>query len=250
MLSGRLPACLSRTAYPLVAVTSLAVLISVGCSEEQEEEPSAFSATATLQSPSPTPHVSRSRSPTPEPIWVSGSASAYFEAFRAFAAEIDAAIASGNAEFFAARGVEIEVTCKGDEQLGQCVNQPVGTILRGIPGGAWQSDAFGVSPRADYEQLVSQWFASALPNESDKYGDGAPRLIALAQWSDEEVLAIGSLIRDIGSQQGIQRQCRVFRFSLVGENWVLPGELFCYATATSDDWLSGTCAECYDYWER
>ena len=248
-MSNRVPAWCAQTPYLLIAAMSLAGFIFFGCSEDEEVEQSTASATATLRSASPTPQVSRSASPTPEPTRISGSPSADFEQFRAFAAEIDTAIASGSSAFFAARGIETEITCKGDEQLGQCTNQPAGTIIRGIPGGAWQSDAFALTPRADYEQLVSQWLASALPNESDKYGNGAPRLIALAQSSNEEMLAIASLIRDIGSQQGVQRQCRVFRFSLVDGNWMLPGGLFCYATPASDDWVSGSCIECYDYWE-
>jgi hypothetical protein len=96
--------------------------------------------------------------------------------------------------------------------------------------------------------MVSEWFTSALPDESDNQGDGAPRLFALAQSSEEELLAITSLIRDAGAS-AIERQCRVFRFSLVDGNWALLGELFCYATVASEDWLSGSCAECYDYWE-
>jgi hypothetical protein len=247
-VSNRLPAYLPRTPYPLIAVVSSAIVILVGCSEEKEAEPPTPSATATLESASPTAYVSPSASATPEPTRITGSPSADFEQFRVFAAEIDVAIASGNAEFFAARGVEMEVTCKGDEQLGQCTNQPAGTIIRGIPGAAWRSDAGALIPRAEYGPFVSEWFTSALPNESDKYGGGSPRLLALAESSAGEQRAIASLIRDAGASS-IQRQCRVFRFSLVDGSWVLSGEYFCYATQTSEDWLSGQCSQCYAYWE-
>jgi hypothetical protein len=238
---------LSFAGVAVLALIGLSFFLVAGCSDESEE---LVPASASPKTPSPTASTLPSASASPEPTPVLGAPSAYFEQFRAFAAEIDSAVTSGDAAFFAVRGVEIEVTCRGDEQVGQCTNQPAGTVLRGIPGAAWQSDAFALNPRAEYEQLVSQWFASALPNQSDRYGDGAPRLVALAQSSNQEVLAIASLLQDIGSQQGIQRQCRIFRFSFVDSDWVLVGELFCYATATSDDWLSGMCAECYDYWER
>jgi hypothetical protein len=231
----------------LVAVSLIVafVILVAACSGE-EETPNETSPSPTTATPSGTREAALT--PSAEATPLTGSLSADFASFRAFAAEVDAAVSNGDAAFFANRGVEIEVVCRGDEQLGQCMNQPPGTVIRGIQGAAWQSDASALVPRAEYEQLVSEWFTSALPSESDSHGDGPPRLLGLAQSFEGEPYAITSLIRDAGASS-IERQCRVFRFSLVDGNWVLLGEYFCYATVTTEDWLSGKCAECYDYWE-
>jgi len=234
--------------FSVSVIIVLMISAIAACSEEEEEPASSTSATVSF-APTQTAEPQLTALPTAEPTLVPGTPSPNFEAFRAFAAEIDAAVVAGDAAFFADRGVEVEITCRGDEQLGQCTNQPAGTVIRGIPGYAWRSDAGGVNPRADFEEFVSDWFAAAIPDESDDRGGGAPRLFALAQSSEDEFLAIASLIRDTGSYPNIQRQCRVFRFSFVDGNWVLRGEVFCYATLVSEDWLSGACAECYDYWE-
>jgi len=231
----------------LPSIIFLVVSLLTGCSDEEVlpiSSPSPTLSPQAWQNPTPEP----TSSPTPELTHSMGVASASFEAFRSFAVDVDTAIASEDAGFFATRGVEVEVICSGDEQLGQCTGQPAGTVIRGIPGYAWRSDAGGLNSRADFEQLVSQWFQAAMPSESDIHGNGAPRLLALAQRADDEFIAIASLIRDTGAAS-IQRQCRAFRFSLADNRWVLGGEIFCYATVATEDWLSGSCAECYDYWE-
>jgi hypothetical protein len=232
-------ACISLTAV---------FAIAAGACSGDEEEPAPSASATTVATSSPTSVAPSTATPTGEATPGVGSPSPDFAAFRAFAAEVEAATAVGDAAFFADRGIEIEVICRGDEQLGQCMNEPAGTVIRGIPGAAWLSDASALIPRADYEVLVSEWFAAAIPGESDGHGNGTPRLVALGQSSEGEFLAIASLIRDAGASS-IQRQCRAFRFSLVDGSWALRGEIFCYATATSDDWLSGACVECYDYWE-
>jgi hypothetical protein len=228
----------------------MALLFLQACTDEAVELLPSPSPTQS-QDPTPlnTPEATSTAPSTATPSPLSGTPSAGFEAFRAFGRDIAAAIASSNAAFFADRGVEIDVVCRGDEQLGQCMNQPSGTVLRGIPGGAWRSDAGGVTARADFLKMVSDWFAAAIPTESDNHGDGSPRLIALAETQNGEFMAIASLIRDTGSPMGIQRQCRVFRFLPAEGDWELPGEYFCYSSAVSEDWLTGFCGQCYQSWE-
>jgi hypothetical protein len=175
-----------------------------------------------------------------------------FAEFRLFAVEIDAAVSGADADFFASRGVEMELTCRGDEQLGPCSGRLMGEVIRGIPGAAWRSDAFGISPRDDYRAMVADWLTSALPEQSDDAGGGSPRLASLA-WQSEsgEYYAMVTLIREAGPATGIQRQARIFRFEYnsVAGDWLLNGEIFGAVSISSNDWLSGGCSECYDYWE-
>lgn len=171
---------------------------------------------------------------------------------RTFATSIDSALTAGDGAFFADRGIQTEVTCAGEEQLGPCVEQPAGTVLRGIPGFVWRSDASWLFPPDEYAATLRDWFSSARPDLSDEYGDGGVTLFAIAQKSvpDEELLAIATAIRYTGPATEIQRQARVFRFVRGKGSWALRGEIFAAVSSTSEDWLSGKCAKCYDDWER
>src|SRR6266567_445409 len=165
----------------LASIISLLVVSLVARCSDEEVTPAPSPSPAFSPQPSQSPAPQPTNSPTAEPSPSLGTASIDFETFRSFAVDIDAAITAGDAGFFATRGVEVEVVCRGDEQLGQCMNQSAGTVIRGIPGFAWRSDAGGLNSRADFEQLVLQWFQAAIPSESDIHGNGAPRLLALAQ---------------------------------------------------------------------
>ncbi len=225
-----------RLVYLLVSGILLALVLLPACGGDEEEP-------ATSASPS-SPAATLIR-PSPR-----GTPSAGFDAFRVFAREMEAAIATRDTEFFASRGVEMDVTCRGDEQLGPCTDKPAGTVLRGIPGAAWKSDAFGLTPRTDFSKLLQDWYSAALPGLANQYGSGSPVLYALAEKRDSgESYAIATEILQTGPATGIQRQARVFRFSPVAGQWQLNGEILAAVSLTADDWLSGNCGECYDYWE-
>lgn len=143
------------------------------------------------------------------------------------------------------------MTCDGSEQLGPCSGQAVGAMISGVPGTAWKSDAYALTPRDDYRALLTEWFGSALPDEGDDLGDGSPRLAAIAREdSSGEYYAIATLIDDTGPATGIQRQSRTFRFAAANGDWQLAGDILGAVSYTSLDWLSGACSECYDYFER
>jgi hypothetical protein len=245
-----------RAFLPVVLVL---LLLPIACADDD----SAPTRTADLASPTVhasatlSPTLTNSSSNTPSPLTTTtptpvGSAPTSLHEFVAFVSQIEDAIQSKDADFFANRGVEIEMTCRGDEQLGPCSGQPSGAVIRGIPGAAWHSDTSALFPRHNYRTTVADWFAAALPAQADNIGGGAPRLAALAWRRDNgEFYAIATLIADAGPPAGIQRQTRVFRFlpGVAGIDWALSGELFGAVSATSADWLSGTCAECYDYWQ-
>jgi hypothetical protein len=191
----------------------------------------------------------RAVSETPTPPPESGG----MDGFRAFAVLIDAALAEDGASLFADRGVEEEMTCSGDEQLGPCSDQSAGTVLTGIPGAAAQSDAFALFTPGEYAAMLEDWFADARLGLSDEYGGGGLTLYALAHrpadgGGEEAYQAIVTGIFTSGPDAF--RQARILSFQFLDERWRFTRELFATVPQTAADWLTGDCAECYDHWER
>ena len=233
-------------ALALLAGASLALLLTAAACDDATKPPFLPEA-----SPSPAATATPTSVPdTPTPPPGSGG----FGGFRAFASLVGQALVDRDSSFFAERGLEDEMTCAGDEQLGPCVEQPVGTVLRGIPGAAWQSDAFSLFSPDEYAAMLDKWFDGAKPDRSDAYGDGTVMPYALARsgslGSGEEFLAIVTAILDTGPATETQRQARIFRFAFNEGAWSLTGEILAAVTFTAEPWLSGSCSECYDQWER
>ncbi len=225
-----------------------AVLALAACDEEVTEGPflqeTATPVETATSTPAATPTSTPSSTPTPVMVPETGG----LEGFRLFAGRIEAALVARDGAFFAERGVETEMTCAGDEQLGPCTEQPAGTVLRGIPGAAWKSDAFALFAPGEFDAMLVDWFSGALPDESDAHGDGAVRLFALALGGggNGQFLAIATAILDSGPATGVQRQTRILRFQFDGTRWLLDGETFAAVSFTSEDWLSGNSPTCYD----
>lgn len=203
--------------------------------------------------PTPTPALTATPTPTPPPSPTGEPEAGAMDGFRAFAALIEEALAAGDASFFAGRGLEDEMVCDGAEELGPCAGQPAGTVLRGIPGAAAQSDAFALFSPADYAAMLADWFADVRPDLADAYGSGALTLYALAHkpatpGSEEAYQAIVSGIFQSGPET--LRQARILSFQFLTDSWRLTSELFATVPQTADAWLSGACGDCYDAWER
>lgn len=173
------------------------------------------------------------------------------EGFRAFAAQIEAALAGGDGSFFADRGLEDELVCAGDEELGPCAGEAAGTVFRGIPRGIFQTDAFFLTSPDDYAAVLVEWFGNAEPESDDVYGDGAVALWALAYKAagDGGEEAYQGIITAIVAPDSI-RQTRTLSFRFVDGRWRLTGEIAANLLATAEAWLSGDCDYCYDRWER
>lgn len=239
--------------FASISIT-VAVFVSVaaGCSEE--EEPASPTPTLATAVASQTPEPQLTLSPTSGPTPLPGTPSANFEAFRAFAAEMDTAIASTDAAFFVDRALEVEMVCQGDEALGQCGGQPAGTVIRGIPGSAWRSDAFYIFSLDEYREYLLRYFAADRPSQLDEYGNGSLKLFALG--SDDvgslQFIAIAtSIVEEYPTGVPIgeaARHARVFSFVVANGKWRFAGETAATG-GTAGEWLSGNCAECYDYWE-
>ena len=238
-------------ALALLAGASLALLLAAVACDDATKPPflaeiSPLPSPTATSAPAPTP-TAAPETPTPE-----GECDG-MDCFRAFAPLIDAALADGDGAFFAGRGLEEELTCQGDEQLGPCVDQPAGTVLTGIPGGVAQSDAIFYYPPDQFAFFISQWFRSDIPAAEDEYGSGALTLYALAyhpaaEGSEEAYQAIVTGMFSSGPDA--LRQALVLSFRFVDGSWRLTGQLQASIPQTADPYLSGDCTDCYDQWER
>lgn len=185
-----------------------------------------------------------------------GSPPPEMPAFREFAAQVAAAIDARDPTFFTSRAQLTEMTCRGDEQLGPCAGAAPGEVLSGIFGAAWQSDASALFSIEDYRLNLERYFEAPVLGASDAYGPSTVRLFALAYRGGESpvFLAIASGILDVYPSTGYpigesQRESHAFRFTLQGSDWRFAGEIVAGLSVVSSNWLSGKCAECYDYFE-
>jgi hypothetical protein len=175
------------------------------------------------------------------------------DGFRAFAARVEAALAGSDGLFFADRGLEEDLVCAGDEELGPCAGQVAGTALRGIPRVIFQTDAFFLTSPEEYADGLVEWFGSAHPELEDDYGDGAVALYALAYQpagggGEEVYQAIITAIVTSGADS--VRQARSLSFRFVDGRWRLAGEVAANLPQTAEAFLSGECDYCYDRWAR
>jgi hypothetical protein len=175
------------------------------------------------------------------------------DGFRAFAVRVEAALVGSDALFFADRGLEQDLVCTGEEQVGICTDQPPGTAFRGIPRGIFQTDAFLLTSPDEYADDLGVWFAKVLPESADDYGDGAVALYALAHQpasggGEEAYQAIIAAIVTSGADS--VRQARSLSFRFVDGRWRLTGEIAATLPQTAEAFLSGECEYCYDRWER
>ncbi len=240
----------------LLSATALSAAVLTACDGGATEppflletSPTPTAETAATPEPTPTAVPTPTAAPeTPTPPPESGG----MDGFRAFAVLIDAALAENDASFFVDRGVEDEITCAGDEQIGPCMDQPAGAVVRGIPYGIAQSEGTFL-PLGDYAATLADWFAAARPDLSDEYGGGGLTLYALAhrpapEGSEEAYLAIITGIFTGGPDAF--RQARIPGFRFLDGSWRLTGDLLAAAEFAVPDYLSGDCDFCYDHWER
>ena len=196
------------------------ILSAGGCGDDDDRaaSPTDSGSPSLIPSASPIPEPDEetlTASPTASPE-TSPEANVIPElaSFASFAQQIDAAVQQQDANFFSDLGVEVTITCTGNEGGGPCEGQPANSTITGIPGQAWMSDAGGYTPIAAYNADIAQWFGAAIATQTDSYGNGVPRLAAIAADSTQgDNYAVVTLILDTGVTTGIQRQARAFRFA-------------------------------------
>jgi len=222
-------------------------LISCGDGEKAPSE------TATAGPASPTTTEAATDSPTPSPSATEAAEADGEDGFRAFALRMEAALAASDGSFFADRGIEDDLVCTGEEELGLCAGEPAGTAFRGIPRGIFQTDAFALTSPDEYADDLGEWFGNARPEVADDWGDGSVVLYATAYKAaggggEEAYQAIITAI--VTSVPDAIRQARTLSFRFVDGRWRLTGEIAANLPQTAEAFLSGACDYCYDRWER
>ena len=99
--------------------------------------------------------------------------------FRPFAREIEAAVATGDADTLVALTEESEIDCRQVTQpvIG-CPPDALGTVQRGIPIGPWRSE-YVLKSVEEYGRLLSDFFDTSRSESTDRYGSGAARLFGI-----------------------------------------------------------------------
>jgi hypothetical protein len=241
------------------------IMTALACGEQEEEggtptpSPAATVQASPMGTPSPdeTPPLQHTPEATPSAEETPAGGAEGFDAFRAFADQIEAALERRDAAFFVERALPTELTCTGEELPLPCAGQPAGKTISGIPSRAWASDASSLLEPEEYALWLEDYFDTPLPDLSDEYGSGSLTLYALAhsQTEGKEVFrAITTSIVDrypTGTPIGqTEREAHVFDFVFEDDRWQFVGETVALTSVTSPDWLSGSCATCYDHWER
>jgi len=220
----------------LSPVAAAAFLLMSACQDGDENGAPATSPTVTVSqrvSPSASPQLS----PAPSESVPASGPDAAFDSFREFALRIEAAVESGDTNFFTDNAVFSTLECPNELQ-GDC-GFPYPTTIEGIRVGLWQSEGT-VQASDEFKRTLTDYFAAN------------PRLDSLA-----------ALNRDIGGGIGgpayyaILNSTAAPSGTTIALGFVNDGgawRFYLYLNAgtterSTNEWLSGTCAECYDYWE-
>jgi hypothetical protein len=177
--------------------------------------------------------------------------------FREFASQFEDALSRGDLSQLIEIAERTTVICVGDEQLGPCAGKPAGEVITGIPGSAWRSDASAIFSDADYAANLARYVARAQASMSDQFGSGAPQLYAIARKDGDGEAGYQLITTAIVDQhpstaypiEPPTRVALVFNFTERPEGVRFTGERYAAAAVSADDWLSGQCTHCYDYWE-
>jgi hypothetical protein len=218
----------------VIAFAAFLVLsVMSGCRGDGKQVTPATSATAPASL-----FTSPTTTQPPSPSGPAGTPNSEFESFREFASQIQAAVRAQDANFFIDNAVLGSLECP-NLLHGDC-GFPYPTTIVGIRVGLWQSEGT-VLPPDEFKRTLGDYLASAprLHSLGAGYGDvggaiGGPTYLAILNTSaaPSETTVVLEFVNDGGA----------WRFSL-------------YLNARTPEsfingWTSGTCAECYDYWER
>jgi hypothetical protein len=214
----------------LFIALGICLVLITGCGDEEElqtDTPSrAVTATAALgpsigpSTPTPTVGVP----PSPE-----------FESFREFAALVQSALDAGDADFFLNDAVISSMECPN--VLGSC-NAPYPTVIQGISVGLWRSEGT-VVPTEEFRLDLRDYFESA------------PKIHSIAGLFHDVGGAIGgpAYFVIVTTPQAPEKSAKALEFIKDNGRWRFRLYLNTGSADTANEWLSGNCAECYDYWE-
>jgi hypothetical protein len=163
------------------------------------------------------------------------------DGFRLFATQVEAALQAGDEEFFVQRAETSNLVCPNEFEP-RCSGQADGASVEGVWLAHWQSEGSLVTPD-DFRTEVSNHLDSL----------SAPILFALATDSREGGSLIGQeppvFFAIVGEDGDPLASVRVFEFAFVEDEWRLR-VMMTVPGVGQEDWVSGTCADCYEEWER
>ncbi len=247
--------------FAILLAPLLALLAACDGGEEPQPTPRP---SPSVSRPSPTPEDTATPTPTVEATAIVQAEADGLEGFRAFAAQIEEAVASGDVEFFPGRAVTRPYTCTGQEEFVlACVGQTPGAIVETFRVGYLGSEGV-FTTLADYSARLDDFFGTARPDVSDEFGDGTPFLHSVAvslpphylgesppeDGAPEIYQAILTGIVDPTGQEGPHRQARISNWLFIDGSWRLTSDAVAASSRWTADYLSGDCDDCYDRWER
>jgi hypothetical protein len=209
--------------------------VLAGCRGEEEAPPESTG----------TPTLTPVLTVTPEPLACPPlTEPEEFPQMRAFAAEIEAALSSQDAEFFLDRAVEQEATCTGEEESGPCSGEEAGTVLRGIRVAVWLTDELILGTSDEFRQFLSEQFGTP--------GSPGLTLYALVYLETGRFIAMMTApVEPAGAAK--PTDAWLMTFDRADDDWRL-SQLTYVEQANIDDWLSAealsTAWQRCTYWER
>jgi len=248
--------------YLLVISALMTGLFLVAACEGEEEEPLSHTST-----PGSTPTSAATPASTPPPTTTApastptpgtSTAGADPQDFAEFSDLVARAVVEQDTAFFADRVKGRAYTCTqsdiGSEAWGieQGLCQEVGQQVDVVEHGFWRSEGLLKRPES-MVTAIADYFASALPAESDGYGTGAVQLYATGTTRSSEPsrtynAAILTAVTPVGEGPAKKpvRTARGINFEYVEGRWVIVGML--WADVLAEELLSAETAP-YDDWK-
>lgn len=232
---------------PLFAVVALVSAAAFACDGDGSPAPMQTAPAETTTVPTATVAIE----PTATPLGEVGGV----EGFRAFAAEIQAALDAQDGAFFHDRAQLQEGICTEADVAGGIGAAPCDTVgepWQAFQTGAWRSEGFLI-PLDEDTTLLDEFWGQARPEFADQFGDGRPRVYALVLDDDEARAILTTLVERPAdfAGEGPLRVVRVMSWSFDGERWRLTSLLI--ANVLAEEFLI-PCQGALDYtseaWER
>lgn len=206
-----------------VALAVLFLLFAVSCGGAEDEG----------STPSPTAPAGATATAPPEasPTSVSGEQPGD-AGFRAFAAELDAAVKTQPVDFLRERMQTTHIVCGPEDVppgLGGPACESVGQEFDGFDVSAWRSEGATV-PVETAVRGLDAFFSGTLPDESDAFGGGAPQVYALNVGGgrhDAIVTAIIERPAEIAGE-GPLRVALNTSWAFEEGRWLLTGVMYAY----------------------
>jgi len=222
----RVPRCRLLVLALALSPLLLAAAFIAGCSgDDGGPEASVTASPSPTPETTPTPTEEVSETPVAPPT---ATPPAALKEFAAFGGQVDKAVKDRSTAFFLTNPLLTDIECP-NELMDQCGDGPTPTIISGILLGAWRSEAF---PRTlnDFGISVGEYLAKG------------PRLRALAadQSGDD------TFYYAVTAVDGDPESTAVFSYKESAGTYRLYALIF--APSLGDEWISGTCTDCYDQW--